>query len=98
MSPPHQERLSIAAETLQRTRRVETKLTQMMIVMGIDTQSQKPLFVPGSASSGAKLVLPSPHCSLKEMIDNIPETWNGPVEVFIDDERVATLGRAGNRP
>lgn len=88
-------------ETLQRVRRIETRLTQLMVAMGVDTMSQKPKFgiydIPGEDREVAAINLPSPHSSLKEALDIIPATWEGPVRVFVNDELVAVLDRPGNR-
>lgn len=74
-------------ETLQRVRRIETRITQTMIALGIPTDAQKPIFNEGS------LILPSIHCSMKEIVDSIPGNWHGPVGVFVGTGRVATIGR-----
>lgn len=76
-------------ETLQRARRIETRLTQLMIALNVSTDAQKPIFNNGS------LIVPSHHCSLKELIDNIPRSWQGPVKVFVGTDLVATIAAAG---
>lgn len=79
-------------EMLSRMRRIETRVTQLLVAAGIDTQSQKPSFsILGL--EGARLVLPSRHSSMKEILDNIPDTWDGPVGVFVGDDRVATISK-----
>lgn len=87
-------------ETLQRVRRIETRLTQLLVALGVDTISQKPKFgiydVPGPEREVAVVTLPSPHSSLKEALDIIPASWEGPVRVFVGDQMVATLDRSGN--
>lgn len=84
-------------ETLQRVRRIETRLTQTMVALGIDTAAQKPVFSIPPKSRLAVLELPSPHSSFKEILDNIPASWDGPVGVFVGDQLVATIERTGNR-
>jgi hypothetical protein len=74
-------------ETLQRTRRIETRLTQLMIAMGVHTDAQRPIFNAGA------LILPSAHCSMKEIVDSIPPDWHGPVGVFVGTDKVATIRR-----
>jgi hypothetical protein len=74
-------------ETLQRIRRVETRVTRLMIALGVDTGANKPELVED------KLLVPSIHCSLKEIVDSIPPDWHGPVRVFVGTEQVATIGR-----
>lgn len=74
-------------ETLQRVRRIETRVTQLLIAQGIHTDAQKPIFNDGS------LHVPSIHCSLKEIIDSVPRNWHGPVGVFVGTDQVLTIGR-----
>lgn len=74
-------------ETLQRVRRIETRVTQLLIAQGIHTDAQKPIFNEGT------LLVPSIHCSLKEIIDSVPRNWHGPVGVFVGTDQVATIGR-----
>lgn len=76
-------------EVLQRVRRIETRLTQTMLVLGINTSAQKPEF---DADNGT-ITLPSPHTSMREILENIPTTWDGPVGVFVGDRQVVTLYR-----
>jgi len=86
--------MSRASEELQRLRRIETRVTQMMVALGIDV-GQKPVFkmvdVAGEKREAAVVDLPSPHSSLKEVLDNIPASWDGPVGVFVGDRLVATI-------
>ena len=74
-------------ETLQRARRIETRLTQLMIALGVQTDTQKPYFNEGS------IIAPSQRCSLQELIDSIPVSWQGPVTVFVGADRIAELRR-----
>lgn len=84
----------VADETLDRTRRIETRLTQFMIAMGVRTDAQKPEFrAPTNTGQLATLQLPSPHSTMKEVIDNIPEEWHEPVAVYVKDQRVAVVRR-----
>lgn len=78
-----------ARELMSRTRRIETRLTQLLIASGVDTQSQKPQY----DKSRSRITLPSPHSSMKEIVDALPEKWEASIEIFIGDERVATLSR-----
>jgi hypothetical protein len=79
-------------EVLKRTRRIETRLTQFMIAMGVTTEHQKPTFDAGSVGAGCgKLTLPSPHTSVREMLDAIPETFDHPVEIFVGDQLLAVI-------
>ena len=79
-------------ETLSRVRRIETRVTQLLVAAGIDTQSQKPSFAI-LGLEGARVTLPSRHSSMKEILDSIPDTWDGPVRVLVGDERIATISR-----
>jgi hypothetical protein len=83
----------MADELLQRVRRIETRVTQLLVAAGIDS-GKKPVFVAGPpGSTSATILLPSPHSSMKEILDNIPEKWEGPVEVMIGTIVVATITR-----
>lgn len=72
-------------ETLDRVRRIETRLTQTMVALGVPTQAAKAQFEDG------RVTLPSRHSSLMEAVDCIPRSWIGPVDVFVDGSRVAKL-------
>lgn len=76
-------------ETLQRARRIETRLTQLLVHFGITTQAQKPEFDNG------RIYIPSKHTPLLEVIDAIPENWSGPIGVFIEADQVAVIDRSG---
>ena len=75
------------AEILARVRRVETRLTQLMVALGVDTRSQKPVF----ESDHGYVVVPSKHTSLREILDSVPDSWRGSFRVFIGSELLATL-------
>lgn len=83
-------------ETLQRVRRIETRLTQTMVALGINTSANKPVFSVAGKNVAASVELPSPHTSMKEVLDSIPDTWDGPVAVFIGRQLVATVVKLGN--
>ena len=78
-------RASPEVEMLQRVRRIETRVTTMMIAMGVDSSATKPVFDNG------RLTLPSKHCSVKEILEAIPADWGGPVGLLIGDERLAEI-------
>lgn len=78
-------------ETVSRTRRIETRVTQLLVGMGFDTESQKPHWDPTAAS----LSLPSPHTSFKECLAAIPNDWTKDVKLFIGNELVGTFRRSG---
>jgi hypothetical protein len=74
-------------ETLSRVRRIETRLTQLMIGLGIGTHTQKPAF---EVQTG-HLVLPSLHSSIKEILDSLPEGCSVPVQLVIGGKPVGVL-------
>lgn len=78
-------------ETLARTRRIETRLTQLMIGLGIGTKAEKPVF----DSRDGTTQIPSMHSSLQEILDNIPEGWQGPVGVYIGSRLLVTIEPPG---
>lgn len=78
---------TVEEEILSRTRRIETRLTQFMIGMGVHTQGQKPSF--DQASSQVRI--PSMHSSLQELLDSIPQGWQGPIRVCIGDKQLAVI-------
>lgn len=82
-------------EILHRARRIETRVTQVLNAIGVPTRATPPKF---SISAGsAQLHVASPHISLKEILDNIPVSWEGPVGVFVVGELIATIDGLGNR-
>jgi len=79
-------------EILQRTRRTETRLTQLMIAMNVETQAQKASFYE-DADGQARILVPSRHTPLKEILDSIPDRWQGMIDVYIGVDRVLTIDR-----
>ncbi len=81
-----------AAEMLARTKRIETRLTQFMIASGVSTEHKKPVFDVGAlGTDAARLRVHSRHTPLSEIVAAIPDTWPGPVEVLIGNDRIATV-------
>lgn len=78
-------------ETRDRTKRLETRVTSALVHMGVDTPAQRPKFLPGTDRRLPRLQVPSKHCSLKDLVDTIPKTCDGDVEVFVGSDRVATI-------
>lgn len=76
-------------EILARTRRTETRVTQIAVALGVTTQAQRPEFNPIKS----RVVVPSVHSSLREILDSIPKDWKNPVEVYIGDELLTTVQR-----
>lgn len=83
-------------ELIQRVRRIETRLTRLLIGLGIETEAKRPVFDAGSIGGQARLTLPSHHCSIKEVMSAVPKGFAEPVELYVGDDRVASLD-AGDR-
>ena len=81
----------ILREIRDRTKRIETRLTQTMVAQGIPTRAQQPEFFPGSAVRNPYVLIPSPHTSIKEVVDSIPENCNEEVGIYLKGEAVARL-------
>ena len=79
-------------EMLQRVRRIETRLTQLMLAQGVSTQAQKPKF----DSKTSTLQVPSRHTSLMECTKAIPNGWDRPVRILVGGDLVAVLAGLGN--
>lgn len=78
---------SMDEEILARTRRIETRLTQLMVAQGIRTEVSKPQFYPQSNT----VQVPSIHSSLQEILASLPHEWQGPITIRIGDTRVVGL-------
>jgi hypothetical protein len=73
------------SEVLDRTRRIETRLTRFMEAQGFDTQVRRPTWNNGV------IKVPSPETSLKDCMAVIPKNWNrdDPIAVMHKDSKVA---------
>ncbi len=82
-------------EELQRLRRIETRITQFMVAMGVDVVgAQKPQFKQINNAFGARgvVIAPSMHTSMKELLDCIPKTWgDAPVDIMLGDQLIAHI-------
>lgn len=78
-------------EVRDRTRRIETRLTSLILTLGGETEAQKPAFGMNTLNGCAAVRLPSIHSSMKEILDAIPPDHQAPVEVYIGEELVVTL-------
>jgi hypothetical protein len=58
---------AMARETLDRTKRIETRLTSYLVSVGFDTRTQRPLFLDDGSVS-----IPSMDCSVKDILGVIP--------------------------
>lgn len=82
---------SVEEELLARARRTETRLTQLLVGLGIGTKAEKPAF----DQTHGTIQIPSMHSSMNEILDSIPEGWQGPVGVCIGAKPFATIERRG---
>lgn len=81
-------------ETLDRVKRIETRLTQLMIAQGIDTKARKPTFVPETTGGlPAHVIVPSIHSSMQEILAAIPETTTHLIEVILGTKVVAMVAK-----
>jgi hypothetical protein len=75
-------------EILQRSRRIETRLTRLLETEGIQTGIQRPWWMDD------KVIIPSPTVTLDAVLKCIPENWHNPVPVsFKEDQRIIILCR-----
>ncbi len=84
-------RESVEEETLSRVKRTETRLTQLMIALGVDTRSQKPQF----DADARTVVLPSIHSSIKEILDTVPENCHDDVRIYLGSSEICWVRRGG---
>lgn len=82
----------MADELTQRARRIETRVTEIAIALGVGQGAQKPEFIALSPRHG-HLLLPSVHASIASILENIPEGISGDVDVFLGEKRLLTLRR-----
>lgn len=78
-------------EVLQRTRRIETRLTNLIVAMGVEHAGQKPKFLPGLERGVVHA--PSQHSTLKEILDAIPQDFPAPVDLYIGSDRICAIRR-----
>ena len=75
-------------EILQRSRRIETRLTRLLETEGIQTGIQRPWWMDD------KVMIPSPMTTIDAVLKCIPENWPKPVQVVLkEDQRLAILCR-----
>lgn len=75
-------------ETLQRLRRIETRVTEVAIAMGVGQGAQKPEYRSGYPG---KIILPSPHASIASILEALPDRSVGEVDVFVGETYLTTL-------
>jgi hypothetical protein len=78
-------------EILDRMRRVETRLTKLIELQGFDTHGDKPKLI--WEAGDAKLILPSPSCTLKSILDALPKRANPDVQLMMGEEILAVIRR-----
>ena len=76
---------SVLTEVLDRTRRIETRLTKYMEATGFDTKVRRPTFANGIIN------VPTPATSLKDCLSVIPHDWRTPVTVIHKSDKLVTL-------
>ena len=79
-------------EILSRARRIETRLTQLCLHVGVETQAQKPEF----CVTTGEMRLRSLHCPVQEIIAAIPEGWTSPVKLIIGGQHVGHFTPGGD--
>lgn len=75
----------IIKETLDRTRRIETRITKWMEQQGFDTGVQRPIWHKGT------IIIPSLSVSLKECLEVVPIEWDSVIEVVHQDKVVISI-------
>jgi len=82
------------SETLDRVRRIETRLTKYLEHIGFATGAQRPTWVDGV------VMLPSMDCSLRDILATVPRDWNPAYVVRVEHAGVivAELFVLGSRP
>jgi hypothetical protein len=81
-------------EIMDRTRRIETRLTRFMEAQGFDTQVQRPQWLPPQeAGAAGAILLPTPATSLRDCLDVVPGDWDSlrPIVLIVKDEHIGTL-------
>lgn len=75
----------VVQETLDRCRRIETRLTRYMAAQGFDTQSQQATWNDGTVE------VPSVAIALIDVLAVVPENWIAEVHVIHKDVRLMTF-------
>jgi len=89
--PQRRMRKTPEQESLERLRRIETRITTLAIGLGVDMNTQKPVFDPGSISGSATIELPSVNSSLKEITKAVPAGWTGPIRLVIGGDLIGQI-------
>jgi hypothetical protein len=70
------------AEVLDRSRRIETRITKIGRAMDVDVGGGRPVWVDG------RVTVPTPNCSIGECLKAVPGDWDQSeeIEVFTGDD------------
>lgn len=68
-------------EVLQRSRRIETRLTRLLETEGIQTGIQRPWWMDD------RVMIPSPMTTIDAILKVIPEGWPHTVQVMLKDDQ-----------
>lgn len=80
--------MSELREVLDRTRRIETRVTKIGRAMGVDVGGGRPVWIQDSA----RVIIPSPNCSVGAIIEVVPVDRRGEdIDVYINEEYMFTL-------
>ncbi len=75
-------------EILERTRRIETRLTKYFEHIGFDSGTRKPCWQDG------KITLPSLDVSFRSVMNAVPANVQGSFEVVYKDQTIAHMVRS----
>jgi len=76
-------------QILDRSVRIETRLTKLMDHVDIDTGATKPSWVEGDCADG--VVAPSVGVSLEDIALALPEDTGGYFDVYVRGQKLATI-------
>jgi hypothetical protein len=68
-------------EVLQRSRRIETRLTRLLETEGIQTGIQRPWWMDD------RVMIPSPMTTIDAVLKCIPEGWSSPAQVILKEDQ-----------
>jgi hypothetical protein len=68
-------------EVLQRSRRIETRLTRLLETEGISTGIQRPWWMDD------RVMIPSPMTTIDAILKVVPEGWSQPVRIVLKDDQ-----------
>lgn len=81
----------MASEELARLRRIETRVTNIAMALGVGVNTQKPEYYPPVGMLEGKLVLPSQHTALSEMLAAVPDNHIGPISLVFGGKTIAKI-------